>query len=1029
MPVEVFLCHNSLDKSVVRQVAEGLELEFGIPHFLDTYAIPTGEAFLPWIEDALDRSTGCAIFLGGHGWGPTHLWEAERAMERYRRDPAFKLIPVALPGIREEDMRRLGEGTLFSDINWADFRAGVIDEAAIEKLRAALQGEPVLTGVGPPRLTPYQVRRDAARWERSGRKDRSIPYRGRQLAAAQALLESQPDLMSGAAIAAFIAEAVQARSNRLRNFGIAAAVMIVVISLLAVGLERARRVALSRFLAAEARQSASPDRSLLLGIHSYAVSDTAEAAGALVERMDALPHLKHYLRIGGDAITALTFDEPRGFVYAGSPTGAILRVGMDGGQRTEVRLADGNEVRVLEVDPTSGSIWAGMQDGRVLVLEDGGEPRSVAIAVNVPHREAAPGASEARRSWPVISLRIDDTHGRAAVGDHRGRLTVLDRKSLVVLWSVQFDDQRVTAVAFSPDGAVVAAATNGGPVSLFDAASGARLSGFTTAATGEVMSLEFARNGTLRAIDTGGIQTHFVPVTGEEKRSRWDGEFLSSAAVGPRKEYGPRLQTDQLILGFASGRVTFTPANGSSKPVVLQGHEREVLASALSPSGAYAATGSSDGTIAVWDLLRKSPVVDRAPVPGGEILAAGWEPRSGHAMVVTTTDEAAGHYVLDESGWHKAGDLRTLSESAAGGDVVAGGEPKPDAEGFVEVLSRLVTDAVLSPDGRCMAWTTRGGGLFWMRLGNDERPRLLQRDARGVNVLALSASCRYVYLALEEGVLRRFDTTVGDAVVSGEARLPDRARAMVPGLADERVHVALDDGSVITFDFSRLPPAQNLMARLTGAAAQVARVDGVDILIASGAGASAGTEVVLASASESPVTLRARRLGGAAASLGVSARAGLIAAGDQEGRLHFWDLTSRVPMASLTVSAQALTQVAFAPDGKRMMVAGLDGGVYFVDIDRAAWSRKACGLVRREFSKEEWQAMFPGETPATVCESLVTKMRWPGGWLGVVIDVGARVDAHSTQRSRTPREAYAKRRIRSVSLRWCRTRISPEIRR
>ena len=153
-PIDVFLCHNSLDKPLVRQVAEGLELEFGIPHFLDVYAIPTGEAFLPWIESALEKSSGCAIFLGANGWGNTHFWEAERALERYRRDPAFRLIPVALPSIRDEDMHRLGAGSLFSEINWADFRNGPVDPRSHPQT-ACSASRPHARGVRT--VTPYSV--------------------------------------------------------------------------------------------------------------------------------------------------------------------------------------------------------------------------------------------------------------------------------------------------------------------------------------------------------------------------------------------------------------------------------------------------------------------------------------------------------------------------------------------------------------------------------------------------------------------------------------------------------------------------------------------------------------------------------------------------------------------------------------------------------------------------------------------------------------------------------------------------------
>jgi hypothetical protein len=43
----VFLCHNSTDKPFIKQIADALELEFGRKFFLDVYAIPTGQAFVP----------------------------------------------------------------------------------------------------------------------------------------------------------------------------------------------------------------------------------------------------------------------------------------------------------------------------------------------------------------------------------------------------------------------------------------------------------------------------------------------------------------------------------------------------------------------------------------------------------------------------------------------------------------------------------------------------------------------------------------------------------------------------------------------------------------------------------------------------------------------------------------------------------------------------------------------------------------------------------------------------------------------
>jgi len=84
---------------------------------------------------------GCVIFLGGNGWGPTHLWEAERAVARYREQPRFKLIPAALPGIKADDMKRLGAGKIFQEINWADFTRRLDDPNSLSKLNAALTGQ------------------------------------------------------------------------------------------------------------------------------------------------------------------------------------------------------------------------------------------------------------------------------------------------------------------------------------------------------------------------------------------------------------------------------------------------------------------------------------------------------------------------------------------------------------------------------------------------------------------------------------------------------------------------------------------------------------------------------------------------------------------------------------------------------------------------------------------------------------------------------------------------------------------------
>jgi hypothetical protein len=53
---DVFLCHNSLDKTLVKDVADTLQLEAGILFFLDEFSIPPSVEFLEFIRSEMSKS-------------------------------------------------------------------------------------------------------------------------------------------------------------------------------------------------------------------------------------------------------------------------------------------------------------------------------------------------------------------------------------------------------------------------------------------------------------------------------------------------------------------------------------------------------------------------------------------------------------------------------------------------------------------------------------------------------------------------------------------------------------------------------------------------------------------------------------------------------------------------------------------------------------------------------------------------------------------------------------------------------------
>lgn len=968
--IDVFLCHNSKDKPLVRQVADGLELEFGIPHFLDAYAIPTGAAFLPWIDDALAKSGGCLVFLGEQGWGDTHFWEAERALDRYRKDPRFRLIPVALPGIRDEDMARLGSGSVFSQLNWAEFRSGPVDPDAISKLRATLLGSPPEHGKGPPRLTPYLIRRDAARWEDSKRKDKSILYRGRQLAQAEALRTTQSDLVAGEAIVSFLAASAthQRRSAFwVAGFSIVAAVAIAGLGL---GAEFSRRLALSRFIAAEARQAASPDTGLLLAVQATTVSDSAEGFGALLERLDAQPYLRNMLRVGATEVLSLAFSKDSTKLFAGLADGSVARIDLRTMEAEQVAWQLPASVTALALDDEASQAWAGTQDGRLFVLEPAGVKREVLGFVSAQPATSG-GVATVETPFPILSLQVDPDRRWIAVGDHDHRLRLVDRSSGAVLWTRSAAAQRITSISFSADGKLLAAANSDGLVDVFVAGTGTPAWTISTARTGAPRAIQFARNGELRVVDDGLQYSVFAPNGSVRAATKLQGsDGLSAAATGPKREFGPINRRDFFIMGFDTGDVSLTPVASDADAIRIRAHARTVDSAVLADDGRLAATASSDGVIAVWDLQQRSRLLARHEGPDGDVIALAYDD-ANRLVAITTSEKTAEIAVESEAGWRSVTDLAHLSRQGAGQGAVNLHPNRPDEAGFVALPDKVLTHAAFSVDARSVTWVTRGGAVFWAPLTAVKPTVLLKPTGEAIEALAISESGHFVFAVGENGTLMQMNTEQ-PTLSPVRFHLPAPIRSLVATNDENGVVVVLDDRSIRRIEFVSGNAREVLHAQLPGTAGQLARLPGEDLYVVSGAGSSAGVEVGILSG-DSYRRLHNRRVGGAVAAVAASRRASLIAAVDHSGNLQLWDLKTLVPMASVRVIDRPLNGIAISSDGQQLGLSSLDGPVFKLSLRRDQWQHAACDMVRRELSIGEWSALVPESRPKPTCaDSLET---------------------------------------------------------
>ncbi|MCW9032721.1 MAG: TIR domain-containing protein [Rhodospirillales bacterium] len=140
---DVFLSHNSTDKSIVEEIASSLESVMINP-YLDKWHLIPGEPWQEALEDAICQSKTCGVCISSSGIGPWHNEEMRVFLEKRVRDNAKRVIPILLPGTSEETVQSLP--SFLSRMHYVDFRPGV---ASVNGFRSLISG---ITGVSPKQV-------------------------------------------------------------------------------------------------------------------------------------------------------------------------------------------------------------------------------------------------------------------------------------------------------------------------------------------------------------------------------------------------------------------------------------------------------------------------------------------------------------------------------------------------------------------------------------------------------------------------------------------------------------------------------------------------------------------------------------------------------------------------------------------------------------------------------------------------------------------------------------------------------------
>ncbi len=389
---------------------------------------------------------------------------------------------------------------------------------------------------------------------------------------------------------------------------------------------------------------------------------------------------------------------------------------------------------VLSLASVGERIAAGLYDSRILVIEPAAGQTQKTLIGHADPVNAVAAAGGARivsashdRTVRLFDLKsgtaqavlqghnravmsVDFADGRIVSGSADGTVRLWDAKGSAAALALWGEDEFLSAVAFSPDGKHLAAASaGGGAIRIFETATGANTRQYT--APGALSSLVFSQDGRwLVAGGHGDATAHIYDLAGGGPARACRGHELSVTCVALTAD-GARLAT-----GSADQAVRlWNPATGECVRI-LSGHKDRVTAVAFSNDGTILLSAAADGMAVMWRVADGSRVHEfRANE--GEVHAAVFDPVRPHMLIagadglIRRFDAATGAAIGKPLAGH-AGAVRSVAFNKTGTRIVSGGADKTmriwDAENGGLLLSLVahgqwVTSVAFAPDGKTIA--------------------------------------------------------------------------------------------------------------------------------------------------------------------------------------------------------------------------------------------------------------------------------------------------------------------------------------
>ena len=970
---DVFLCHNSLDKPLVKDVADALQLEAGILFFLDEFSIPPSVEFLEFIRAEMAKSASCAIFLGAHGWGKTHIAEARLALEMRARRPEFRIIPVNLPGVPGDGWENLFGAGEEPPFNWIPLQNATDDEAK-SKLIEAIHGKFTIRASGPEAVTPYYVRRQAALWERSGRKDDSALLTGRMLREAQTVASINPEFVAVNAVPAFLARSVQKERNRLKSIVAASSTAAIVAAALAATAYSQRNEALRQKQVAEENAQISQTRSLssiavrsigedraderalLLARQSYLLDrETGEKSSYIVSaalsEILATPYLSSIFQLPPNRV--LEHISPfASFLIArtmqmssADDLHSITLLGpiID-------RRGDRKQHRTIDIDARFAVF---LDDGHLLVVAQRGEVETRTI--EAPDRRERLVASLGK-SPDMFAVSRDRSTAVAIAGG--GELAFIPLKSAATTTTSKLPFKAVAAMAVSSDGSWLAVTDKEGNLRAFRKDSDRIASRYP--GQDMVNAFEFASGSLIIVGERGGATYAWDPRV--PNTSRKLGESSASVdviAVSPEHH----------TVATASGSITpgISIRNvDSGKSIGLIPGARTTAALRFTDDGRFLVSGNAAGEVRYWRLTgagasRSIRALDWQPFPlDARLYSVARDPKRDVFLV------GGDHGIVQR---YSSPALKEAPEVLADRRRAASATV-PDVKRFESngrnfLLTGHVMAIGFAKDGTRFATVDPYGfGLVWNTNENVAPPAVVSSPnvSHPAFSVGLSPSGRKLVVGATSSV-----TFLHDLDDAGKSRKrtqlssggDDVVRAVA--FADEDTVIVGDDhGRVVLWHIDEEPRSEVLVSEGPPVTSLIVRNGQLFI------GRGDEVDSISLNAAKSALSTMSKGLG-LIYSLAVSEDGGRIAVGYSDGIVRiFATAQANAQPVSLNVHRDIVRALAFDLAGDTIVSVGDDGMIRSNAVGEDRLGDLTCDVLWRDLNGEEISSYFRSAMPPAI---------------------------------------------------------------